>query len=361
MTRRKILFYTHALSGGGAERVWALLASSFAARGHDVIFATDRLASENTPFVDQRVRQVVLSEGHVSSVRDLRRLILEERPDIYLSALGISNLKLMIAAGSLGRLARCIISLHGYFHSEGQLLSRLGNLSTPISSRLCGATVCVSDGLLHHVVERWRLSRRRTHRIYNPVVIETSFAAPDAAALRAREPLILAVGRLIHYKSYPMLIEAFSLLETPGATLAILGEGPDRGQIETLIASLGLSDRITLYGYHKQPWSFYSSARCFALSSSSESFGNVVVEALANGLHVVATRCHGPEEIIQNEAQGSLVPIGDARAMAQALDAALANPGDPAPRIARARQFDSETACDEYEKLIENVIASASK
>ena len=361
MIRRKILFYTHALSGGGAERAWALLASSFAARGHDVIFATDQSADENTPFVDMRVKQIVLPDGHYASLRRLRRLLAEESPDVFLSALGSSNLKLMSAAASLGRLDRCIISLHGYFRSEGQLLSRIGNVSTPIASRLCGATVCVSDVLLQYVLKKWKLSPTRTHRIYNPVIIKTPYQTPDAAELRAREPRILAVGRLISCKSYPMLIEAFSRLRTPGATLTILGEGPDRPKIEAQIKSLGLVDRIQLPGYKTQPWSFYSEAKCFALASSSESFSNVVVEALANGLPVVATRCHGPEEIIQNGAQGALIDIGDVKGMAEALDAALAAPGEPSPRVERAGRFNADAACDAYGTLIEAVIAKATR
>ena len=359
MTKRKILFYTHALSGGGAERVWALLASSFAQHGHDVIFAVDSEARENAGFLDAGVRSVTLGPGHFAALRRLRALIKAEQPDVMLSAIGVSNLKLFLAVASLGRLKRCILSIHGYFHSESQPLSQIGNLLAPLTSRLCGATIAVSEGLRNHVIKRWHVSRSRTTRIYNPVIVTMRTPPPTSAELLLREPIILAVGRMVEYKSYPMLIDAFAQVTYPGARLMILGEGAQRPAIEACIAASGLADRIELLGYHPEPWVFYARARCFALSSRSEAFGNVVVEALANGLPVVATHCHGPEEIMQGYDVGTLVEIGNAAAMAKALDDVLENPGDPAPRIARASDFNSETAYLAYERLIENVIANA--
>ncbi len=359
MKSRKILFYTHALTGGGAERVWALIASRFAQNGDDVLFAVDYSAAENAIFLDPRVRVVGLSPGHLASVLSLKGIIASEKPDVFLSAIGVSNLKMLLASLMLGRLKSCIISLHGYFHSEGQLLSRIGNLITPWASRVCGATICVSNGLRQHVIMRWLLCSKKTHRIYNPIVIHTGIAPPTREELAARAPIILAVGRLIHYKAYPVLIRAFARVTTPGARLMILGEGPDREAIEAQVKSLGLEDRVELLGYHAEPWSFYAKAKCFALSSLSESFGNVVVEALAAGLPIVATKCHGPEEIILNRSHGKLVNIGDDVAMAKALDMALSDPGDPAPRVVRARDFDSDTAFESYNELVEEVIAAA--
>ncbi|MBY0612789.1 MAG: glycosyltransferase [Beijerinckiaceae bacterium] len=356
MAARKILFYTHALTGGGAERVWALLATRFAEAGDDVIFAVDHTATENADFLDARVRSVVLGKGHLAAIGNLRRLIEAENPDIFLSAIGVSNLKMLAASALNGRLDRCIISLHGYFHSEGQPLSRIGNLITPIASRFCAATICVSNGLRQHVVTRWLLPAKKTFRIYNPVMVKMDVPPPSIADLSARPPIILAVGRLIHYKSYPTLIAAFAKVKTPGAKLQILGEGPERLAIETQIAALGLQDRVELLGYHSKPWSFYAQAKCFVLTSRSESFGNVIVEALANGLPVVSTKCHGPEEIILNRSLGRLVNIGDVDALARALDLTLANPGDPGPRIVRAKDFDSDTAFEAYEELIDDVI-----
>ncbi len=359
MKSRKILLYTHALTGGGAERVWALLASALVERGHEVIFAVDFASSENAAFLDKRVRIVTLKKGHLAATWGLAAFIRSERPDVSISALGVSNLKHFLASILAGHLNRCILSMHGYFHSEGQILSQTGNLLTGLTSRLCAATVCVSDGLRDYAIRKLLLSRKKSVRIYNPILVQGADNPPTASELAARNPVILAAGRLVYYKNYPMLLEALAKIKTPQVRLNILGEGPERPAIEAKIKQMGLEARVTLLGYQSSPWLYYSQAKCFALPSNSETFGNVVVEALAFGLPVVATRCHGPSEIIVDATQGSLVEINNAEAMALALDAALRDPGDPASRIGRAKDFSSLNAVIAYENLIEKVIAAA--
>jgi glycosyltransferase involved in cell wall biosynthesis len=163
-------------------------------------------------------------------------------------------------------------------------------------------------------------------------------------------PIVLACGRLSQDKNHAFLVRAFARLQHPNARLVILGEGPQRGTIEAEVARLNLKDRVALPGYcDPQPW--YEKASCFAITSTRETFGLVVVEALAAGLPIVTTASGGPEEILENGRYGRIVPQGDARAFAAALDAALADPGDATARRARAREFSMETCVGEYEKL----------
>jgi glycosyltransferase involved in cell wall biosynthesis len=354
---RKILLYTHALTGGGAERVWALLASELSERGHNVLFVSDFAASENSAFLNAKVRQTVLPKGHWNAVIGLAKLIKSERPDVSVSAIGVSNFKHVLAAIFARSLSRTIISMHGYYSSEPGTVSRMGNALTPLFGRITAATICVSDGLIDYFANTWFLPRSKATRIYNPVMVTAKAPPPSLEELSARAPIILAVGRLVDYKNYPMLLQAFAKLKTKNAVLNILGEGPDRALIEALIVKLGIETRVKMLGYQASPWDYYASAKCFALPSNSESFGNVVVEALAQGLPVIATKCHGPLEIITNASFGTLVERGDSDAMAVALDAILANPNDPAPRIAHAQNFTSDAAAQAYEAVFEKVIA----
>jgi glycosyltransferase involved in cell wall biosynthesis len=235
-------------------------------------------------------------------------------------------------------------------------LSRLGYYATPVLTRLAAATVCVSDGLRDYLLKGWRAAAGRTHRIYNPVVGGNLSPAASEAELLAREPVVLAAGRLISYKNFPALIRAFAAVKPATARLMILGEGPERPAIAAEIARLGLTDRVQLLGYRSEPWPYYAQARCFALPSQREPFGLVVVEALASGLPVVTTDCDGPREILAGGV-GGIVAQGDENALAQAISRALAAPGDPRARLDRARLFSPELGVDAYEDLMEKILA----
>lgn len=351
----KIIFYVHALAGGGAERVWSVLASSLAARGHDIVFAVDYEASENRSVLDRRVRLVVLGGSHAHAIGALRRLIRAERPDVVAGALAASNLKLAIAAALAGWLPRTVLTCHGYAESEPQRLSQIGFWAMPLLTRLAARTVAVSEGLLQYIRTRWHASAARTLRIYNPVHV----GAPAVAAPTDGGPVVLAAGRFVPYKNFAGLLRAFAASSSSESHLLLLGDGPERGKLEGEVARLGLASRVFMPGYVAEPWRYYAKAHCFVLPSHSEAFGLVLVEAMAHGLEIVATDCHGPREILENGRHGRLVPPGDEAALAAAIDAALAQRTDPTARMARARHFDVGTAADRYEELFRTVAAEA--
>lgn len=359
MRSRKYLFYMYSLLGGGAERVWALLASEFARRGHDVTFAMDFAAEENSGFLDPAVRRVVLGGNHAQNIWRLSALIRAEKPDVTLSGIGASNLKHLAAAALAGRARRAVISYHGFFPSEPELLSCISNHLAPVTTRFAGRAIAVSDGLLRNLVDIHRASPARTMRIYNPVDTLGAPEALHAEDIEARLPVVLFVGRFAPDKDIATLLRAFSLVKTPGARFEIVGDGPQRPDFERLVVELGLNDRLVFRGYMRDPSEAYRNARCFVISSIRESFGNVVAEALAHGLPVVSTAAAGPVEILDEGRFGTIVPLGDHAALARGIDAALADPGDPAPRMGRARDFAIARVTDAYLAMTEDVIASA--
>jgi glycosyltransferase involved in cell wall biosynthesis len=353
MAKRKYLFYTRSLAGGGgAERVWALLASHFAAAGDDVVLAVDGAGDQAGP-IAPAVKVEILPPSNRAQVAALAALLRSFRPDIALSALSANATKLALARLWARASVPLVVSFHGFEEYRTGKLSAAAYYGMPILTKSCSRIVCVSDTLRTVMIDRWGAEADKTVRIYNPVPILP--ADIDAPTLAARPPAIVAVGRLSGEKGFDDLIRAFALISHRDATLTIAGDGPERAALEALAGAEGVAGRVNFAGF-TDPAPLYATARLCAIPSRTEAFGMVAVEALAAGLPVVSTRCAGPREILADGRFGTLVPVGDAQAMAHALDAALDNPGDPAPRIARAQDFSSERGIAAWASLIDGIL-----
>jgi glycosyltransferase involved in cell wall biosynthesis len=350
--RRKLLFYTHGLTSGGAERVVARLATGFAARGDHVLLAVDFEAQENSHLLSPKVDLRVLPRGHVQSTLALARLLRRESPDASISAISVSNLKHAVAAVIAGRINRSILTYHGFYLSEHERLSNIGYRLTPVLSRLAGATVAVSDQLRKDLIANFNAPADKVTTIHNPAAPEPFPDRLSLEELAARSPTVVSMGRLAPDKDYTTLLRAFARLPGSETRLVILGEGPERTKLQDEARALGVAERVSLPGFKRDIESELARARCFALSSRRETFSLACVEALAHGLPVVATDCGGPSEILGKHEFGALVPVGDVEGLAQAIKAALAQPGDPVPRQDRARDFSLDAALDAYDSVI---------
>ena len=352
--RRKLLFYTHGLTSGGAERVVARLATGFAARGDRVILAVDFEAHETSHLLSDDVDLLILPRGHAQGTLALAHLLRRERPAASISAISVSNLKHTVAAVLAGRVDRAILSYHGFHLSENEGLSNIGYRMTPILSRLAGAIVAVSERLRNDLIANFAAPRDRVATIHNPAAPEPFPEDLSREALAARPPIVLSMGRLAPDKDYKTLLRAFARLPTD-ARLVILGEGPERDALRAEASALGVAERVSMPGFTRTVAAELDRARCFALSSRRETFSLACVEALAHGLPVAATDCGGPSEILTSNALGVLVPVGDVDALAHAIEASLAQPGDPVRRQARARDFSLDAALDAYDAIIRGV------
>ena len=155
-----------------------------------------------------------------------------------------------------------------------------------------------------------------------------------------------------------MLIRAFACLnKVRPCRLLILGEGDSRGELERLASDLDVADNVSMPGWVDNPFAYMAHAQLFVLSSNFEGFGLVLAEALACGCPCVSTDCvSGPSEILQGGEIGELVPVGDDRALAEAMQRTLDNPPPKEKLIARGEHFSFDRAIDGYERLISEVV-----
>lgn len=163
-----------------------------------------------------------------------------------------------------------------------------------------------------------------------------NFAAPAAdarpvarAGLETPEgaPLLLAMGRLHEAKAHDVALEALARL--PDAFLWIAGAGPEEGRLKALAEGLGLSGRVRFLGWRTDASALYRTADLCLFPSRYEPLGNVVIQAWAHGLPVVAAASTGPAALIRDGQDGRLVPVDDPAALADAARDLL---DDPAAR-----------------------------
>jgi GalNAc-alpha-(1->4)-GalNAc-alpha-(1->3)-diNAcBac-PP-undecaprenol alpha-1,4-N-acetyl-D-galactosaminyltransferase len=132
---------------------------------------------------------------------------------------------------------------------------------------------------------------------------------------------IVCVGRLVKSKGQDYLIRAFSMIEHKYWKLILVGDGPEKSNLEQLTHSLGLSDRVSFVGNQKEVNFYYQRAKIFAFPSLTEGFPNVLLEAMASNLACISFNCiSGPSEIINDGKNGFLVEVGNVRELSEKLN-----------------------------------------
>lgn len=345
------------LRGGGVERMRIQLAKEWLARGLKVEFVLLQAEGALLPLLPQGATVRTLGTSRYrNAVKPLLRYLQTSRPDVLLAAMWPLTVVAVLAA-RLSRLPlRVVISDHNTLSNAHAGRGRLHRLflraSMALMYPLADGRIAVSRGVAADLSALSGIRMERFEVVYNPA------ATPQKQALDLQRPadlpaatrLILGVGSLKQQKDHALLIEAFSRLPADlDAYLCILGEGVLRRELEATVAAKGLSGRVTLPGFRPEPGAYFRAADVFVLSSRYEGFGNVIVEALEQGVPVVSTDCPaGPREILEDGKYGRLVAVGDARALARAIEAALREKPDRKALQNRAQDFSVEKIASRY-------------
>jgi glycosyltransferase involved in cell wall biosynthesis len=219
---------------------------------------------------------------------------------------------------------RLVTTVHGWVThgSRLELYYAVDRLCLPYYERV----ICVSDDLRTQCISSGVLDSR-CRLIENAIDCAEYRRREDTTAAKYRlgfngdRLLIGAVGRLSKEKAFDVLIGAFAAVRATGANvqLAIIGEGDERSLLESLISRFQLQDRVSLFGYCANMIDLYDAMDIFVLSSLREGLPNVVLEAMAMEVPVIATRINGVPRIITHGENGLLVSPGVPESIREAL------------------------------------------
>jgi glycosyltransferase involved in cell wall biosynthesis len=311
------------------------LAQGIAKRNINVDLVLVRAAGPYLNQVPKSVRLINLNASRaLLCLPALVRYLRSERPQALLSALNYTNIIALWARRLAGTPNRVVVVEQNTFsYWNRQAKGVISWIMPQVLKRFypwSDAIVAVSRGTADDLSKVTSISREQIQILYNPIITlelqEKKCEIPDHSWFRAEHlPVLIAVGRLTQQKDFSTLIRAFAQVrQTHDVRLMILGEGEERSALMTLIRSLRLEDSVTLPGFVTNPYSYMSHASLCILSSKFEGLPTVLVEYLFCGTAIIATDCPGgSREILRDGQYGVLVPVGDVKALVQAINRAL--------------------------------------
>ena len=364
----KVCFLLPHLRVGGIERLFLYLAREFVAAGVECDVVLQEAVGELLAEVPPEVCIVALRQSRViKAIPAILRYLSRARPDAVFTGMWPHNAIAVIAAYATGGRTRTIVGVHNNF--SGQVRARGGGFRlAPIAYRFllprADAVVAVSNGVADDLARSIGIDRAGITVIYNPVLpsdLDEKIAVdpchpwltPDSAC-----PVVVSAGRLVAQKNFGLLIKAFARLRSGRpARLIVLGSGSLEGELRLLAKELGVAEDVDFTGSVDNPFSYIARARVFALSSSFEGFGNVLVEALSCGTQVVSADCpFGPAEILDHGRYGRLVQLDDVAGFADALELALDQPLPKDALADRASELSGSNAFKAYGDLLRSVV-----
>jgi len=358
----RICFFAGTLSLGGIGKLTLNLTKEFINRGIEVDLFLLKSEGEYKDLIPEGARLFVAEGNNLIRTLKFIQYLRKEKPDVSISARQRQDLGNIVAC--LFTNTRPIISVHTNVTSENQWLSKRNvftDFLTTILYKFPDKFIAVSKGVAEDLKFRTGVNDGKIKTIYNPVYNDNvigqnvSINVEVEKLINEKKQYLITAARFTVQKDLFTLIRSFSIVRKKmNLYLVILGDGPQRDEIEELIDELNLSRYVIFTGFVDNPENYINYACLYVMSSKWEGFGNVLVEALGVGTPVVSTDCpSGPSEILENGKYGELVPVENPEMMADAIIKTIKNPPPANKLIDRAKEFSVSSIADEYLKFIE--------
>lgn len=275
----------------------------------------------------------------------------------------------VIAARLLGK--SCIVKL-GNSGDYGDILTSQrtlrGRLRLGAIRRWANVVIVLDDAMSQEVI-RAGFDPNRVRRMYNGIditALDTTSDLTPAPAFQTHSAgriVAIFVGRLTKQKSLSTLLQAVSIAiqSCPSLHLVLLGDGPERSNLEHEAIALGITQHITFAGYQTDVGLYLRGAHIFVLPSVSEGISNALLEAMSFGLPCLASAVGGNSEVLGQGKYGVLLPPNDVKAWARALEeiAAVSTLRLEMGVLARQRiveRYDFRVTGMKYEELYQELL-----
>ena len=366
MRKKKVLFLINSLRGGGAEKVLVNLVNYLDANKYDITVGVLFGDGVNKQFLHQNIKvkrffkkapKGFVYLAKLFSPSFLHRLFIKERYDVEISFLqGVCT---RIIGGAPEKIP-IVTWIHNFdrpdriFRSQDEKKNILKKSSV---------VACVSKYVAGKVVENGyeKANVRVIYNIQDIDTIVTGAKEPVPEIEKEDRTKIVSIGTLYSVKGYARLILSLAKLLDEGFQfhMYFVGDGPQRQELESLTKEKGLSNRITFFGFDKNPYKYLSKADMFVCSSYTEGFSGVVSEATILGIPTLTTRCAGMEEILgENNEYGIIVDNSD-EALFEGLKKVLSDPNvlkEYKKRVQKRKDFfNPSTTIKDVENLIDSL------
>jgi glycosyltransferase involved in cell wall biosynthesis len=358
----RVVFILPSLTAGGAERVLITLMNGLDRQKFEPVFVTVSAEGNLRPLIDQSIPFHDLNASRVLlSLPALYRKLKKIKPDIVVTTMAHMNFVTLLLRPLFPK-TRFIVReavTPTFILDEHPILKPFLKIAYRKLYSSAARVISPSQIIIDEFKSDFAMKCDNHVLLRNPVNLDL-IRAQESTGLpitpeRSRTVHFVASGRLHHQKGFDRLIEALPRLKSNHDwKLTILGEGPERENLEALILKHNLKDKVSLPGHSNTPWPEYAQADCFVMPSRSEGLPNVVLESLACGTPVIATQeSGGIAEIAALAETGSVTVVKSMddfiHAMAQVKpDAASAFRPSLLPR-----EFFKETIQGEFGALLQ--------
>lgn len=298
--KSRIAFFLPTLNIGGIERVFICYANNLAKRGYAIDFVLCKREGPLLRDVAPSVNMVFLDVIKLRwAGKQLRKYLKEVKPDIVVSGGDYPNMVLIVSTIGLRNKPNIIISQHNYNSIEGRRLGGWTQFWMRLIYPMANQIIAISEGIKAYLCNNIHIECDKIVEINNPIDIDDICKrSKEKNELLLPTDFIVFIGRISLVKNIPLLLKAYEKANIGNVGLVIVGDGPELFHIKHIINSLSKKNSIYCIGSMNNPMPILAKAKALVLSSFSEAFPTVLLEAMCLNKPIISTPTKGALEIL---------------------------------------------------------------